>query len=190
MVTSTSRSFVIGTIALTTLLNISSLAQATDEGQKKSECRVARIMKSCKVATHAKIPTALASCKTVVDTPRTLFGHKSYPEAWSASQESNRPILLYVSMAGCHHCDKMMAESYRQPEMEQMLVQSFETLYVTRSKHPKLVQKLKVKWYPTTVLVGPNNKIMDVIEGYVDTQTLERRLQTSLASSKSSSQTR
>ena len=83
-----------------------------------------------------------------------------------------------------------MAESYRDANMEQMLVDSFETMYVTRNQHPALVKKLKVKWFPTTVIVGRNNKIMDVIEGYVDQPTLRRRLQTSLASTQSSVQTR
>ena len=135
-------------------------------------------------AQEAKPPEELAAKKP------TLFGHTTYPEAWTASQQSNRPILLYVSMSGCHHCDKMMAESYRTPEMEELLVDSFETLYVTRQHHPKLVKKLKVKWYPTTVLVGSNNKIMDVIEGYVDRKSFKRRIQTSLASTPKPVQTR
>ncbi len=190
MAISSSRRVVIGTVTLMTLLYIQTSARGECEADKTSTRHLAGAAKSCKLVAHTKSPTMLTSCKTVVDKPRSLFGYSTYPEAWTASQESNRPILLYVSMSGCHHCDKMMAESYRQPAMEQMLVKSFETLYVTRNKHPKLVAKLKVKWYPTTVLVGPNNKIMDVIEGYVDRKTLERRLQTSLASSKTSSQTR
>ena len=119
-----------------------------------------------------------------------LFRHESYPDAWTAAQESNRPILLYVTMPGCPHCDKMMAESYRVPDMEQMISSSFETVYVSRQTNPRLVKSLKIRWFPTTVVVGTNNKIMDVIEGYVDVKTFQRRLETGLVAVDSSTQTR
>jgi hypothetical protein len=119
-----------------------------------------------------------------------LFQHKSYPDAWTAAQKSNRPILLYVTMPGCPHCEKMIEETYHLPNVEQMVSQSFESVYISRRTHPKLVKSLKVKWYPTTVLVGTNNKVMDVIEGYVDAKTFQRRLKVGLASADSSTQTR
>ncbi len=120
----------------------------------------------------------------------SLFQHASYPDAWTASQGSNRPILLYVSMSGCPHCVKMIDETYHAPMVEEMVSNSFETLHVNRHSHPTLVSNLKIKWYPTTVLVGANNKVLDVIEGYVDAKTFQKRLQLDLASSESSTQTR
>lgn len=119
-----------------------------------------------------------------------LFQHTSYPDAWTAAQKSNRPILLYVSMPGCPHCDKMMKETYHLPNVEQMVSESFESVHVSRQTHPTLVKSLKVKWYPTTVLVGTNNKVVDVIEGYVDAKAFQRRLKVGLASADSSTQTR
>lgn len=127
---------------------------------------------------------------TLTPAPRTLFGHTSYPEAWTAAQKSNRPILLYVTMSGCPHCEKMIDETYHLPEVERMVIDSFESIQVNGSQQPALAKSLKVKWYPTTILVGPNNKVVDVIEGYVDAKTFERRLQTGLASTDSSTQTR
>ena len=119
-----------------------------------------------------------------------LFRHTSYPDAWTASQKSNRPILLYVTMPGCPHCDKMMEETYHLPNVKQMVSQSFETVYVSRKTHPALVKSLKVKWYPTTVLVGTNNKVVDVIEGFVDAKVFQRRLKVGIASTDSLTQTR
>jgi thioredoxin-related protein len=119
-----------------------------------------------------------------------LFRHKSYPKAWTAAQQSNRPILLYVTMPGCPHCDKMMEETLGSPHVKQMVSESFETVYVSRRTNPKLVKSLKVKWYPTTVLVGSNNKVVDVIEGYVDAKTFQTRLKVGLASADPVTQTR
>ncbi len=109
--------------------------------------------------------------------PRPLFQHTTYPAAWRAAQKSNRPILVYVSMPNCHFC----------PRVRNLVSSSFETVSAGRYTHAKLVEKLRVKWYPTTVLVGPNNKILDVIEGYADANQFQQRLQTGLASASSTS---
>ncbi|MEM8945562.1 MAG: thioredoxin family protein [Planctomycetota bacterium] len=115
--------------------------------------------------------------------PRALFQHESYPAAWKAAQESNRPILVFVSMPNCHYCVKMKQKVYQQPRVKQLVSSSFETIKADRFAHPKLVSSLKIRLYPTTVLVGPNNKILDVIEGYADANAFQRRLQTGIASS-------
>lgn len=140
--------------------------------------------------TTEAVPAQTVSTPLPAKNNERLFQHTSYPDAWTAAQKSNRPILLYVTMPGCPHCEKMMEETYHLPNVEQMVSQSFESVYVSRQTHPTLVKSLKVKWYPTTVLVGTNNKVVDVIEGYVDAKAFQRRLKVGLASADSSTQTR
>ncbi len=119
--------------------------------------------------------------------PRPLFQHATYPAAWKAAQKSNRPILVYVSMPNCHFCEKMKSQVFQLPRVRNLVSSSFETVRAGRYTHAKLVQNLRVKWYPTTVLVGPNNKILDVIEGYADPNQFQQRLQTGLASASNTS---
>lgn len=113
---------------------------------------------------------------------RPLFQHATYPAAWKAAQRSNRPILVFVSMPNCHYCVKMRDQVYHLNHVKELVASSFETIKVGRYSHAELVQKLHIKWYPTTVLVGPNNKILDVIEGYTEANQFQQRLQTGLAS--------
>ncbi len=134
----------------------------------------------------AKQPLAVAVAAK--DAP--LFKHDNYPTALTAAQESNRPILVYVSMPQCPHCTKMIDETYEQAEVDEIVKGSFETLQVSRYTHATLVSKLQVRWYPTTVLVGSNNKVLDMIEGYVDANTFKRRLQLGIASANTARQTR
>jgi hypothetical protein len=136
------------------------------------------------VTTEAAAPAELIDIK---DVPR--FKHASYPAAWTAAQESNRPILVYVSMPQCPHCTLMLDKTYEQPEVDKLVKGSFETLQAGRYTHATLISKLHVRWYPSTVLVGPNNKVLDMIEGYVDANTFKRRLQMGIASASSSSKT-
>ena len=71
----------------------------------------------------------------------------------------------------------MLDKTYEQAEVDELVKGSFETLQAGRYTHATLISKLHVRWYPTTVLVGPNNKVLDMIEGYVDANTFKRRLQ-------------
>ena len=119
-----------------------------------------------------------------------VFRFTSYPAAWTAAQKNNRPILVYATSPGCAHCVKMLGDTYRAPQVKGFLNDSFETVYVDRMEQPELAAKLKIRYYPTTIVVGPNNKVIDVIEGYVDSMTFARRLQTTVAAETAATQTR
>lgn len=136
------------------------------------------------VAATEPAPEAVVAQVPLKDQP--LFKHASYPAAWTASQDSNRPILVYVTMPQCPHCTKMIDGTYHCKDVEELVKGSFETVQASRYTHATLISKLHVRWYPTTVLVGSNNKVLDVIEGYVDANTFKRRLQLGIASANSS----
>jgi thioredoxin-like negative regulator of GroEL len=119
-----------------------------------------------------------------------VFRYTNYGAAWTSAQKSNRPILVYATAPSCPHCVRMIGESYQSPQIKQFVNDSFETVYVDRVEQPALIAKMNVKWFPTTVVVGPNNQVLDVIEGYVDSKTLAQRLQTSVAANREATQKR
>jgi hypothetical protein len=84
----------------------------------------------------------------------------------------------------------MLGETYQRSPVRQFVAESFETVFVDRTEQPELAAKLRVRWFPTTLVVGPNNQVIDVIEGYVDSASFSRRLQTSLAAQSAATQTR
>jgi len=110
-----------------------------------------------------------------------VFRFTSYPAAWMAAQKSNKPILVFATAPSCPHCVRMVGETYRSPHISRFLNDSFETVYVDRAVQPELAAKLKIRWFPTTIVVGPNNQVLDVIEGYVDSKAFSQRLQTTFA---------
>jgi thiol-disulfide isomerase/thioredoxin len=119
-----------------------------------------------------------------------VFRHSSYPAAWTSAQKSNRPILVFASAPNCPHCVRMIGETYQSPQVKRFLNDSFETVYVDRAEQPTLTAKLRVRLFPTTLVVGPDNVVLDVIEGYVDSKTLAQRLQTSVAANQAATKTR
>jgi thioredoxin-like negative regulator of GroEL len=131
--------------------------------------------------------------KALVPAPRLrhgVFRFTSYPAAWTAAQKTNRPILVFVTSQSCPHCTKMLGETYQRAAVRQFVADSFETVFVDRTEQPELAAKLRVRWYPTTLVVGPDNQVIDMIEGYVDSASFARRLQTSLAAQSAATQTR
>jgi hypothetical protein len=131
--------------------------------------------------TGASVAVAPAAAAPVVRLRHGVFKYTSYPAAWTSAQSTNRPILVFATSANCPHCVRMIGETYRSPQMSRFVNDSFETVYVNRSEQPELAAKLKIRWFPTTIVVGPNNQVLDVIEGYVDAKTLAQRLQTTVA---------
>jgi len=110
----------------------------------------------------------------------SLFQYVSYPAAWTAAQKSSRPLLLYVTMPRCPYCVKMVQNTLKNPEIRSLVASSFETVYVDRYAQARLAAKLNVRSYPTTILVSTNNRVLDVIEGYMESKAFRRRLQTNL----------
>ena len=119
-----------------------------------------------------------------------VFRFNTYPAAWTAAQKTNRPILVYACSPSCPNCTRMLGETYKQQRVSQFVSDSFETCFVESDEQPDMVSKLHIRWFPTTIIVSPDNQVIDVIEGYVDASTLQRRLQTSLAAQQAETQTR
>jgi thioredoxin-like negative regulator of GroEL len=119
-----------------------------------------------------------------------VFRFTSYPAAWTAAQKSNRPILVFVTSQSCPHCSRMLGDTYQRSTVKKFVRDEFETVFVDRSEQPELAAKLHVRWFPTTLVVGPDNQVIDVIEGYVDPAAFSARLQTTLASQSAETHTR
>ena len=140
---------------------------------------------------------AVAETETPLEAPAKpvalrhgLFRHTSYPAAWTAAQESGRPILVFVTSENCPHCSRMLGETLQSSAVRSCVRGSFETVLVDRSEQPELAAKLHVRWFPSTLVVGCDNKVSDVSEGYVDQPAFARRLQTTRSAQVEKTQTR
>ena len=106
----------------------------------------------------------------------TLAWHSDADAAWKATQISNRPMLLFITMSNCTYCEKMKYETYRDDTVISDIQNSFIPATVEGPRHPKLVEKLGVQSYPTTVIIGPDGRVWESITGYLTPKELRRRL--------------
>jgi thioredoxin-related protein len=99
--------------------------------------------------------------------------------AWQTAQKANRPLLLFVTSDHCPYCRKMKSETLSDPTVTRHLRDSYVPVVVSADSSRTATQ-LRINSVPTTVVILPNGRIADRIEGYVSAQKLEARLQSVL----------
>lgn len=109
--------------------------------------------------------------------PRKLFSHANLASAQTAARESNRPLLVFVTMPGCHFCDKMKAETWKNNDVESMLTSDFETVLVDQTEAPDWVYDQGIRLFPATLIFSPQGEAKSRIEGFVSPSELRTRIQ-------------
>ena len=107
----------------------------------------------------------------------TLAGWKTdHREAWRSAQIEHRPMLLYISSDHCVYCKKMVHDTLTDETVAADIQENFVPVNLAAKDNRFLVRKLRVKSYPTTVIISPKSVVLDYISGYVSAEELKRRL--------------
>ena len=99
---------------------------------------------------------------------------------WRIARENQRPLLLFLSMDGCSHCQKMKRTTLKDKAVQHDLQAAFVSVSVNSKDAPELVKLLKVRYYPTTVVIQPTGEVIESIQGYQTATQLRKRLNTTL----------
>ena len=102
--------------------------------------------------------------------------HGDWSTARRESQAQGRPILLFVTMDNCYYCTKMSHETFGDSHVMQDIERDFLLARVSSERNPDLVRRLNVRLFPTTVILGPDETVIDSISGYVGPQQFRSRL--------------
>lgn len=104
------------------------------------------------------------------------FEYDSLQQAWQVAQQSQVPVLLFVTSDHCYYCKKMVAETYQNPQLAPLFARLFETASVKQAEAPELVAKLGVRLYPTTLVISPTGKLLGRMEGHIAPDEIGRHL--------------
>lgn len=97
--------------------------------------------------------------------------------AWQTAQQANRPLLLYVTSDHCPFCRKMQSETLANPTVARRLRDSYVPVAVSADRSAAIAAQFKVTGVPTTLVIYPDGRIADRMEGYVSPQRFDARLQ-------------
>ena len=91
----------------------------------------------------------------------------SSAEAMAVARQTNAPILAFVTSSHCHFCQKMDAQTWDDGSVVRQVNAGFVPLRVDADREPKLVESLRVRAFPTTLIFTPQGQVIDAAEGFM-----------------------
>jgi thioredoxin-related protein len=130
------------------------------------------------------IPVAVIICAAAItlsanEPAKTAAGLKWIADlevAREAALEQQRPLLLFVTMDGCVHCQKMKQTTLRDKDVQNDVRASFIPVAFNEKDEPELVKKLRLRLFPALVVVQPNGTVLESISGYQTPKQLREKL--------------
>lgn len=108
--------------------------------------------------------------------PGELFAHADLASAQAAARRRKRPLLVFVTMSGCHYCERMKAETFADTELTEQIASEFETVVVQQENDSAWVQQQHITMFPTTLVFSPSGTRLGRFDGFVATGKLRQRL--------------
>jgi len=131
----------------------------------------------CRLNCVLAVTVSIAIATSGPSAEKSAIQWKSDPaEAHRLARQWNRPMLLLITMDGCFYCTKMKQSTYRDAVLASDITNHFVAARVDSKQYATLARELGVQVYPTTVIISPDYKVVDVIRGYVNAKKLRRRL--------------
>ena len=91
-----------------------------------------------------------------------------YSAARKEATETGRPLLLDFGTDACFWCKKLDATTFRDPKVVKLLNEQFIPVKLDGTKHPRMVETLKIDGFPTLILALPDGKVIGRHAGYAD----------------------
>lgn len=113
-----------------------------------------------------------------------LLWQNDLAQAQSLSWTHDRPLLIYVTTAGCPYCRRMEQQTWPDDVVHQRLQTRFVPLRLDAENHPELIAQLGVKGFPTTLIYGTDRRRLAEFVGYAPPDRVLRTLDQLLASGK------
>ena len=112
----------------------------------------------------------------VVRESRGIQWMEDLDKAWAVARRNDRLLMLYITLDGCAHCEKMQQTTYRDRQVTALVRRRFVAAKLTADEHQEVLKKLGVDYYPTTLIISKDAKVLDAIRGYEQPNRFARRL--------------
>ncbi len=96
--------------------------------------------------------------------------------AREAALKEERPMLLFVTMDGCAHCQRMKQTTLRDKGVQGDLQTSFIPVAFNVKDQPELAKRLRLRLFPAVVILGADGEVLQSISGYQTPKQLREKL--------------
>jgi thioredoxin-related protein len=108
--------------------------------------------------------------------PDGVFDHKTVEDAWKTAIEKKKPLLVMFTSNNCTFCRKMIADTYSNQAVKDLLRGKAESVMAHSDNYASLIKKLGIRGYPSSLLISPEGEVLDFMEGYVAPQEFAKRV--------------
>lgn len=105
-----------------------------------------------------------------------VFDHTTVEAAWKEATDHRRPLLVMFTSDNCTYCRKMVADTYSNPQIRQLLRGRTESVMAHADDYAALIKKLGIRGYPSSLLISPEGEVLDFIEGYLEPKAFAQRV--------------
>ena len=92
--------------------------------------------------------------------------------AVSQARDLDLPILIYATSEHCRFCRKMERETWANRGVINQVEQDFIPLRIDSKRDAGLISRLRVRAFPTTVLITPEGQVLNGAEGFLNPREL------------------
>jgi thioredoxin-related protein len=102
--------------------------------------------------------------------------HSDLKSAWETASEQQRPLLVFLTTDGCAYCQKMKQTTLRDKGVQVDVSTRFIPVVLNAKDEPDLVKLLKIRVYPSVVVIEPSGDVVESISGYQTAKQLRDKL--------------
>jgi len=147
------------------------------EGNRVATCKIQNVFFGALLLLTV---TAAISHAQQPDNRQALAWDRDIHLAWQDAVKTQRPLLVFITMDDCLYCKKMKKSTLQDEQVVDDLRSQFVPVALNAKDAPELMERLKIKSFPTTIVVEINGDVVDAITGYKSASQLRQRLRMTL----------
>jgi thioredoxin-related protein len=109
--------------------------------------------------------------------PPALQWTQDLVAAWRTARDEQRPLFLFLTMDGCVHCQRMKQTTLQDVRVQHELKSRFVPVALNVKDEPEFVKVLRVRSFPTLVVIQPNGDVVESISGFQTAKQLREKLE-------------
>ena len=123
------------------------------------------------------VPCADAQTPPPPSTPRKIAWAETPKLAIREAKAAQRPILAFVTADRCGFCRKMDRTTWNDVRIIQQVEKQLVPMKLHAVEHRALVERLKVKALPTTILFTPTGQVITGAVGFLPPEQMTKLMQ-------------
>ncbi|MCM2374047.1 thioredoxin family protein [Aporhodopirellula aestuarii] len=106
----------------------------------------------------------LTSSRTIAS--HELKWHDNLESGWKEAKATGRPMVIFITSDQCIYCDAMKRDTLSDASVRQRLLSRFVPIRLRPDANNKVLSRISIPAYPTTLVAHPRGKVMVHRIGY------------------------